>query len=54
MTINTNNDDKNIPADTEACYETLARPGGDLLGGKGGRSTRDFDLRRYISVTNNG
>ena len=24
MTINTNNDDKNSPADTEACYETLA------------------------------
>lgn len=24
MAITTNNDDKNIPADTEACYETLA------------------------------
>lgn len=24
MAINRNNDDKNIPADTDACYETLA------------------------------
>jgi hypothetical protein len=44
MSINMD-DEKNIPPDTDACYETVASQEGNLSRDNGRRATRRFDLR---------